>query len=710
MRRPRLKYSSGVPVTFGGKVCTELLSSSGWQPQTTMLVVFQEIREALTRAGAEVDQTVSKLKVDEAYAGAQPEINRLRTTAFKPANDFLKDRMLVISPQEASPFIGDLLRLEATDKIGLPFKFAEEIYGRAQRNLSLDLPLMFEIKTRLGRKTHCSIFDFIQGLPDDCCLLPKWLMDDLFMEERDTVRVRCIKMDLITYVKVQPHSVEFYAAVQRSGQEVGPLLTASLSRFSALTEDSNYPVQIGDETFQVMIVALKPSGAVRIIDQDVQHSFEFQVDFDPAPDLEDEAEKAARHEELMAHWKERRASAEQGKKSHEEQIEAAKRQRVAKKGEQAAMLAGGADGTTGDIEISLRFPNGTSTKAKFPADTPVAAVCALVWRDPWAEAACPWGIQLMIPFPRRMLSPKDAITKDMHRSIISIREEQAPDDVEEILAADVASEAEASVPSHQIPPIPVPELNEEEAQRRTERAFEIQRFIQAGMEVEEAERRYNAGDRQPLSQGALADRPPPPVPVAQRPMAQVAPAAPAPAAPAAPDDAERARHLQSTETVMAFTGTDHDQAYQALARHNWDLQKAIDELLDPPAEAPAQPAPARPATNHDAEIEQVMAITKFADRGLVRDILEANSWDSQRAVKVVLEMNRHGAAGGGGGGGGGPGAAVGDAGARSGAAQQKKAIKEVMDVTGLTRERVLRELEFVQWDTERAIDRLLEAI
>ena len=38
-------------------------------------------------------------------------------------------------------------------------------------------------------------------------------------------------------VKVQPHSVDFYEAVKGSGREVQSLLTDSLARFSALTED-----------------------------------------------------------------------------------------------------------------------------------------------------------------------------------------------------------------------------------------------------------------------------------------------------------------------------------------------------------------------------------------------------------------------------------------------------------------------------------------
>lgn len=48
-------------------------------------------------------------------------------------------------------------RLEATDKIGLPFSYANEIYERAEQGLELHLPLTFEVTSRLGRKTHCRV-------------------------------------------------------------------------------------------------------------------------------------------------------------------------------------------------------------------------------------------------------------------------------------------------------------------------------------------------------------------------------------------------------------------------------------------------------------------------------------------------------------------------------------------------------------------------
>ena len=87
------------------------------------------------------------------------------------------------------------------------------IYQRAELGAELVLPMVFELKTILGRKTHCTsgcnelaggkracssqslcgevchcslgaIFEFVDGLPDMHVLIPKWVMEDLAIDEK----------------------------------------------------------------------------------------------------------------------------------------------------------------------------------------------------------------------------------------------------------------------------------------------------------------------------------------------------------------------------------------------------------------------------------------------------------------------------------------------------------------------------------------------
>lgn len=79
------------------------------------------------------------------------------------------------------------------------------------------------------------------------------------------MRLRGVELDLVTAVRVQPHGVDFYAAVRDSGREVRELLTESLARFSTLTEDTAVPIEVDRKLFQVQVIGVEPHGAVRII-------------------------------------------------------------------------------------------------------------------------------------------------------------------------------------------------------------------------------------------------------------------------------------------------------------------------------------------------------------------------------------------------------------------------------------------------------------
>eukprot|EP00435_Cladocopium_sp_Y103_P044992 s1936_g12.t2 len=548
LRRPRLQHSPDAgAVTFGGRVCSMILASRGWNPATSMVDVLKEVRQSLLDSGIVAYSTVTTKKE---YPKPAIQLERLSSEIFATANGFCQDGMTVLSAEAAVPFLGDLSRLEATDKIALPFSYANQIYQRAERGQELQLPLTFEVTTKLGRKTHCAIFEFINGLPDMHVLLPKWVMDDLGISERELVRVRGVVLQLINAVQIQPHSVDFYEAVRQSGREVQLLLTESLARFSCLTEDTAVPIDVGGSFFNVQITKLQPHGAVRIIDTDVQHHFEFKVDFEPAPDLEDEA----------------------AKKDLEDRCLAARRQRYDALRAAAAAAAKAAAEKTGEaVDIALRMPNGSQVKGHFLLDAPIACLVAKALESDWAQEALPWGIHLRMAYPRKVLKDGDVITKDFHRCTLSVQEEQAPEDDELLaaLAAPSATPEEAKQREPEAMSSELPELNEEEAMARTQRAFEIQRYLRAGVSLEEAERKYASGEVLP------------PTDESRRP----APAPPAAAVAPAPPRLERTRSEEEqrqfkVEMVVNFTGVDAAVAQVALEDQDWVVESAINSLLD----------------------------------------------------------------------------------------------------------------------------------
>lgn len=569
LRRPRMKHQSG-PVTFGGKICTLMLASDGWLPGSPMVTVIADVRQSFIDAGLEAETAVS---VRKSYPERHAQLARLQTELFPTANGFCKD-LTVMSPGAATAFLGNLSRLEATDKIGLPFECAAEIYGRVERGGELELPMVFEVKTQLGRKTHCAIFEFMEGLPASHALLPKWVMEDLCVEERESIRVRGVGLDLITFVKIQPRSVDFYHAVRDSDRDVNQLLTEALSRFSALTEDTSVPIDISGRAFDVQVVELRPRGAVRIIDADVQHHFEFQVDFEPAPDLEDEGATKAHQERLLATFRLRREQSDASRRSVALRRAEARRARFEQVRDRALAAAGTDLGTEGDIEVAMRLPNGSQLKGKFREGAPMWALVALALSSEWAEATTPWGLHLMQSFPKKLLGEGDAVSRDMHRSAVSVQEERAPDNDAELFAhaeclSPKAHAGAVSADPEPAAPPPLPARDESALQARTQRAFELQRFIRAGVDPEEAAARLEAGEV--LPQGAVRAAPRPPVagvgvatspPMLQRTLSQAE---------------QRERKIQD---VMNFTGAAHAIAEEALEHTEWSTDLAVNLVLD----------------------------------------------------------------------------------------------------------------------------------
>lgn len=68
--RPRFQFMTG-HVTIGGSICTELLTQSGWIPQTTVESIIVSIRTNMLAGGARLDHAkksdYSEAEAKEAY-------------------------------------------------------------------------------------------------------------------------------------------------------------------------------------------------------------------------------------------------------------------------------------------------------------------------------------------------------------------------------------------------------------------------------------------------------------------------------------------------------------------------------------------------------------------------------------------------------------------------------------------------------------------
>lgn len=623
VQQPRLKSMRGLPVTFNGRVCSPMLTTENWNPSLRVSQVLEALRLTMVDAGAVVDRSVAMVDVDASYLEPPPALHRTATDTVATANDFYKPELRCVS---STWFQG--LSLEDGDRIGLPHAYAQEIFSRPR----FESPLLFEVKTTTGMRRYCGLYDFVAGLDPGLCLLPSWLLESMHLQDGDQVRVRCVSLPLIDFVRIQPHTCGFYTAVRESGGDAKSLLTRSLQRLTALTEDTPVPIEVAGRDYMVQVEELRPAGAVRIIDTDVENYFAFEVDFDPAPDLEDAGKLQERDDFLKARVRARIAEERERKTTAARELAEAKRRRFREL--QAHCLAA-CRASTGDIECGLRFPDGSKLSARFSEGTPVVALAALVLQSHWAEETMPWDIVLSVAPERRVLGLGDLISKDLHRCAILVQEERAPEDPEKIL----------SLCGLEVPPVlerkrsnevaqdvvPTPDfVDDVEAQLRTERFFEIQRYIDGGLDRAEAERRVMAGQRATATEAErrVAFRP------AHRRRREMF-ADPSPASPVSPDssnpDQQAAELAEKLARVVAFTARTEDEARVALVQHDWSVEQAVDSLLAP---APVCTVEAEGDSDRP-EVETVMAFTGV-DHATALCLLRASGWDTQQAINAQL--------------------------------------------------------------------------
>jgi len=378
------------------------------------------------------------------------------------------------------------------------------------------------------------------------------------------------------------------------------VLQQSLARYTALTEETSVPIQIFDETFDVQILNLEPLAAVRIKDQAVTRDFAFRVEFEAAPALEDEKTIAERQKALIEAYKAKQAEKDAAAQEKRKILVAKREKAETRHFEALRERLSALSGADGDVEVTLRFPGGGGqVKVKCCEGAAVGVLIAQVLQSKWAEEAKPWSVTLLMNHPRREFTEADTVTKDMHRCAMSVREHEAPENDDELFAAVDLSPASPpvgrEVSREEVQAsfeVKLPVLDEAKLAKQTQRAFEIQRFIQAGATLEEAEAQVNKGERAPANA------------VRAVPKSAAAPEVPEVAEPAAPAGApghhddrppelgdpghdELARpldpdeeHYQTYKEVMDFTGCTPLAARWLLPRRGWNVEAVINEILD----------------------------------------------------------------------------------------------------------------------------------
>ncbi|XP_010271461.1 PREDICTED: ubiquitin fusion degradation protein 1 homolog [Nelumbo nucifera] len=169
----------------------------------------------------------------------------------------------------------DKPQIESGDKIIMPPSALDRL-----ASLHIDYPMLFELcNSATERVSHCGVLEFIAE--EGMIYMPYWMMENMLLQEGDTVRVKNVTLPKGTYVKLQPHTMDFLDISNPKA-----ILETTLRNFSCLTTGDSIMVAYNNKKYYIDIVETKPSNAISIIETDCE------VDFAPPLDYKEPARPA----------------------------------------------------------------------------------------------------------------------------------------------------------------------------------------------------------------------------------------------------------------------------------------------------------------------------------------------------------------------------------------------------------------------------------
>ncbi|CAN6440555.1 unnamed protein product [Victoria cruziana] len=148
-------------------------------------------------------------------------------------------------------------------------------------SLHIDYPMLFELyNSSTERVSHCGVLEFIAE--EGMIYMPYWMMQNMLLQEGDTVRVKNATLPKGTYVKLQPHTKDFLDISNPKA-----ILETTLRNFSCLTTGDSIMVAYNNKKYYIDIIETKPSSAISIIETDCEVDFAPPLDYKeperPAP-------------------------------------------------------------------------------------------------------------------------------------------------------------------------------------------------------------------------------------------------------------------------------------------------------------------------------------------------------------------------------------------------------------------------------------------
>lgn len=166
----------------------------------------------------------------------------------------------------------DKPQLESGDKIIMPPSALDRL-----ASLHIDYPMLFELRNAATeRVSHCGVLEFIAE--EGMIYMPYWMMENMLLQEGDTVRVKNVALPKGKYVKLQPHTTDFLDISNPKA-----ILETTLRNYSCLTTGDSIMVAYNNKKYYIDIVETKPANAISIIETDCEVDFAPPLDYKEPP-------------------------------------------------------------------------------------------------------------------------------------------------------------------------------------------------------------------------------------------------------------------------------------------------------------------------------------------------------------------------------------------------------------------------------------------
>jgi len=118
------------------------------------------------------------------------------------------------------------------------------------------------------KRTYCGVLEFTAE--EGSAIVPRWMMKNLGIspEEDVEIEIRRVNLPDATFVRLQPHNVDFLYLDNHKA-----MLEWVLKSYSVLSVGDTIPLNFNNKVYQLNVLETKPGSAVSIIDSDVSVDF-----------------------------------------------------------------------------------------------------------------------------------------------------------------------------------------------------------------------------------------------------------------------------------------------------------------------------------------------------------------------------------------------------------------------------------------------------